>query len=161
MVDIDSNEDSKGKGSGLKSTDLGVRSTAQVVDTLVSHVPELRAKGLSETGLGSQGVTKPRVPVFAVKAKKVQSSEKVVQPRQVVQEMAQAKNPMGLLLDYSSDDDDEESPGESTRSSNISKRRKIEGPTGAAAAASREVMPQATNGIEDNVCGPEGNNESS
>jgi hypothetical protein len=28
---------------------------------------------------------------------------------------------MGLLLDYSSDDDDEESPGESTRSSNISK----------------------------------------
>jgi len=31
------------------------------------------------------------------------------------------QNPMGLLLDYSSDDDDEESPGESTRSSNISK----------------------------------------
>jgi hypothetical protein len=139
---------------------VGVRSTAQVVDTLVSHVPELRAKGLSETGLGSQVVTKPRVPLFAVKAKKVQSSEKVVQPTQVVQETAQAKNPMGLLLDYSSDDDDEESPGEST-SSNISKRRKIEGPTGAAAAASREVMPQATNGIEDNVCGPEGNNESS
>jgi hypothetical protein len=92
----------------------------------------------------------------------VQSSEKVVQPTQVVQEMAQAKNPMGLLLDYSSDDDDEEeSPGESTRSSNISKRRKIEGPTGAAAAASREVMPQATNSIEDDVCGPEGDNESS
>ncbi|CAM6056482.1 unnamed protein product [Sphagnum tenellum] len=160
-VDIDSNEDSKGKGSGLKSTDVGVRSTAQMVDTLVSHVPELRAKGLSETGLGSQGVTKPRVPVFAVKAKKVQSSEKVVQLTQVVQEMAQAKNPMGLLLYYSSDDDDEESAGEPTRSSNISKRRKIEGPTGAAAAASREVMPQATNSIEDNVCGPEGNNESS
>jgi len=92
---------------------------AQVVDTLVSHVPELRAKGLLETGLGSQGVTKQRVPVFAVKAKKVQSSEKVVQPTQVVQEMARAKNPMGLLLDYSSDNDDEESPGESTRSSNI------------------------------------------
>jgi hypothetical protein len=160
-VDIDSNEDSKGKGSGLKSTDVGVRSTAQVVDTLVRHAPELRPKGLSETGLGSQGVMKPRVPVFAVKAKKVQTSEKVVQPTQVVQEMAQAKNPMGLLLDYSSDDDDEESFGESTRSSNISKRRKIEGPTGAAAAASREVMPQATNSIEDNVCGPEGNNESS
>jgi hypothetical protein len=33
---------------------VGVRSTAQAVDTLVS-----------------QGVTKPRVPVFAVKAKKV------------------------------------------------------------------------------------------
>ncbi len=31
------------------------------------------------------------------------------------------QNPMGLLLDYSSDNDDEESPGESTRSSNISK----------------------------------------
>jgi hypothetical protein len=44
----------------------------------------------------------------------------------------------------------------------VDQRRKIEGPTGAAAAAaSREVMPQATNGIEDNVCGPEGNNESS
>jgi len=38
---------------------------------------------------------------------------------------------------------------------------KMEGLTGAAAAASREVMPQATNSIEDNVCGPEGNNESS
>jgi len=39
----------------------------------------------------------------------------------------------------------------------------MEGLTGAAAAAaaSREVMPQATNSIEDNVCGPEGNNESS
>jgi hypothetical protein len=70
------------------------------------------------------------------------------------------QNPMGLLFDYSSDDDDEESPGEST-SSNISKRRKIEGPAGATAAASREVMPQATNSIEDTVCGPEGNNESS
>jgi len=122
-VDIDSNEDSKGKGSGLKSTDVGVQSMAQVVDTLVSHVPELRAKGLLETGLGSQGVTKQRVPVFAVKAKKVQSSEKVAQPTQVVQEMARAKNPMGLLLDYSSDDDEEESPGESTRSSNISKEK--------------------------------------
>jgi hypothetical protein len=54
-----------------QSTDVGVQSTAQVVDTLVSHVPELRAKGLSETGLGSQVVTKPRVPLFAVKAKKV------------------------------------------------------------------------------------------
>jgi hypothetical protein len=53
-----------------QSTDVGVQSTAQVVDTLVSHVPELRAKGLLETGLGSQGVTKC-VPVFAVKAKKV------------------------------------------------------------------------------------------
>ncbi len=31
------------------------------------------------------------------------------------------QNPMGLLLDYSSEDDDEESLGESTRSSNISK----------------------------------------
>ncbi len=43
----------------------------------------------------------------------------------------------------------------------VDQRRKIEGPTGAAAAVSREVMPQATNSIEDNVCGPEGNNESS
>jgi hypothetical protein len=42
----------------------------------------------------------------------------------------------------------------------VDQRRKIEGPTGAA-AASREVMPQATNSIKDNVCGPEGNNESS
>jgi hypothetical protein len=54
-----------------QSTDVGVRSTAQVVDTLVSHFPEVRAKGLSGTGVGSQGVTKPRVPLFAVKAKKV------------------------------------------------------------------------------------------
>ncbi len=43
----------------------------------------------------------------------------------------------------------------------VDQRRKIEGPTGAAAAASREVMPQATNSIEDDVCGPEGDNESS
>jgi hypothetical protein len=43
----------------------------------------------------------------------------------------------------------------------VDQRRKIEGPAGATAAASREVMPQATNSIEDTVCGPEGNNESS
>jgi hypothetical protein len=85
-----------------QSTDLGVRSTAQVVchfslvpehlvsdvpehhvshvpehhvshvpEHLVSHVPEHRAKGLLETGSGSQGVAKPHVPVFAVKGKKV------------------------------------------------------------------------------------------